>query len=558
MPSFQRKPCYVYAFVLEGRGRMAGVDQESLFDDERMSSYLRDGYVVLAPDELPASFHEEMFAAACAVHDDARAVGGDSNHLQVIGDNLRARIRALDRLLDCDTVQGALTSVLGEGFVLHPHHFVHEATPNDQSFHQDGNLPWNERAHYRTHRPSWAMLFYYPQRVAEESGPTEVLPGTQYWTTDFERDDGTWHRGDAADKTLRREELANADLPARDRRIGEVVDLLGVPGLERRRLTVEAGSLVLANYDLFHRGTRASVDAASRRFMYKFYYFRTQEPHEASWRNASASPVVGAEPSPVDGVVESIWRWMRGEANWWVSGCSDDLVCGVETADAESERVRFAYELGSRARHDHALLPEIERLLTTAPEAVRRSMGYAIGVAGECAEGIALRALEHDDARVRRVACLAAAEARLGSEAVVEALLVRMESDPDDLVRSNAAYSLGNVARLVPERVPAARLLARLELGVEPDNSANGGMTRSTVRESVAYALNNVELAEASLERLVELGLADHDRYVRGLAITALERHVGVCSGDWVRRFVTHLTAARFSERPPRPEAVDG
>ena len=181
----------------EDEERMTGIDPRSLFDDERMSSYLRDGYVVLAPEELPESFHDEMFAAACAVHDDARAIGGDSNHLQMIGDNLRARIPALDRLLGCDTVRGALTSVLGEGFVLHPHHFVHEATPNDQSFHQDGNLPWNERAHYRTHRPNWAMLFYYPQRVTEESGPTEVLPGTQYWTTDFERDDGTWHRGDA-------------------------------------------------------------------------------------------------------------------------------------------------------------------------------------------------------------------------------------------------------------------------------------------------------------------------------------------------------------------------
>ena len=537
---------------------MTSINPSSLFDDERMSSYLRDGYVVLAPRELPASFHEEMFAAACAVHDDARAIGGDSNHLQVIGDNLRARIPDLDRLLDCDTVQGALTSVLGEGFVLHPHHFVHEATPNDQSFHQDGNLPWNERAHYRTHRPNWAMLFYYPQRVAEESGPTEVLPGTQYWTTDFEREDGTWHRGDAADKTLRREELADADLAARDRRIGEVVDLLGAPGLERRRLTVAAGSLVLANYDLFHRGTRASADAASRRFMYKFYYFRTQEPQRASWRSDSAMPVAAAEPSPVDGVVESIWRWLRGEGGWQVAGCSGNVVAGVETASAENERVRLAYELGSRARQDPALLPEIERLLTTAPEAVRRAMGYAIGVAGGCAEGVVLRALEHEDPRVRRVACLAAAEARLASEAVVEALFACLEADPDDLVRSNAAYSLGNVARLVPARVPAARLLARLEPGVEPDNSSNGGMSRSTVRESVAYALNNVELRQESLERLVELGLADHDRYVRGLAITALERHVGLCPGDWVRRFVTHLTASRFSERPPRPVAADG
>ena len=538
---------------------MTGIDPGSLFDDERMSSYLRDGYVVLAPEELPASFHDEMFQAACAVHDDARAIGGDSNHLQVIGDNLRARIPALERLLGCDTVQGALTSVLGEGFVLHPHHFVHEATPNDQSFHQDGNLPWNERAHYRTHRPNWAMLFYYPQRVTEESGPTEVLPGTQYWTTDFERDDGTWHRGDAADKTLKRDELANADLAARDRRIGAVVDLLGVPGLERRRLTVEAGSLVLANYDLFHRGTRASAEASSRRFMYKFYYFRTQEPRGASWRNRSAAPIAGAVASPVDGVVESIWRWLRGGAGECPARVgSEDPVHGVENASAENERVRFAYELGLRARDDHALLPEIERLLTTGTESVRRALGYAIGVAGSPAEEIVVRGLAHDDARVRRVACLAAAEGRFESESVVAALFRCLEDDPDDLVRSNAAYSLGNIARVVPERVPAARLLARLEPGVEADNSENGGMTRSTVRESVAYALNNARLDAADLDRLAELGLADHDRYVRGLAITALERHVGASPGDWVQRFVTHLSASRFSERPPRPALASG
>ena len=62
------------------------------------------------------------------------------------GTNLRARIPALEDFLNAGTVQGALTSVLGEDFVLHPHHFVHEASTNDQSFHQDGNLPWNDRA----------------------------------------------------------------------------------------------------------------------------------------------------------------------------------------------------------------------------------------------------------------------------------------------------------------------------------------------------------------------------------------------------------------------------
>ena len=213
-----------------------------LLDDDQMTRYLRDGFVVFSPSELDDGFHAAMYDAACEVHDEARAIGGDSNHLQTMGDNLRARIPRLEDFLYADSVQGALTSILGEDFVLHPHHFVHEASTQDQSFHQDGNLPWNDRAHYRSHRPNWAMLFYYPQAVTLEAGPTEVLAGTQYWTTDFEKDDGTWHRGDAVDKTLRRDELANDDLAARDRRIQAVVDLLGIDGVRRHRIEVPAGT----------------------------------------------------------------------------------------------------------------------------------------------------------------------------------------------------------------------------------------------------------------------------------------------------------------------------
>ena len=186
--------------------RQATLSPASL-DDAQMTRFLRDGFVVLSAPELGRGFHAAMFDNACQVHDEARAIGGDSNHLQVMGDNLRARIPCLDELLYSDTVQGALTSVLGPDFVLHPHHFVHEASTDDQSFHQDGNLPWNERAHYRSHVPNWAMLFYYPQAVTLESGPTEVLPGTQYWTTDFER---TTAVGIAAMPSTRRCARANS------------------------------------------------------------------------------------------------------------------------------------------------------------------------------------------------------------------------------------------------------------------------------------------------------------------------------------------------------------
>ena len=211
-----------------------------LLDDDAVARWLVDGYIEFDPD-VDDAVHEGLFEAAKGVHDEARAIGGDSNHIQVTGDNLRARIPDVDRVLQAPRVHGALASLLGPGYVLHPHNFVHESSVRDQSFHQDGNLPWNDRGHYRTHKPNWVVLFYYPQAVSSELGPTEVLAGSQYWTTDFEKPDGTWYRGDAVDKHADPDDFAQDDLAARDRRIQSVVDSLRIPAVERRKLKLPQG-----------------------------------------------------------------------------------------------------------------------------------------------------------------------------------------------------------------------------------------------------------------------------------------------------------------------------
>ncbi|MCY3838612.1 MAG: phytanoyl-CoA dioxygenase family protein [Gammaproteobacteria bacterium] len=524
-----------------------------LLDDKEMARFLRDGFVVLDPDGLGDDFHAGMYDAACRVHDEARAIGGDSNHLQVIGDNLRARIPDLDRLLLDPTVHGALASVLGEDYILHPHHFVHESSAYDQGFHQDGNLPWNDRAHYRTHRPNWAMLFYYPQRVTDDNGPTEVLPGTQYWTTNFERADGTWHRGDAVDKKVRQEALRNGDVAVRDAYIDGVVASLGIGGIVRQRIHVPRGGVVLAHYDLMHRGTRMAPTFDGRRFMYKFYYLRCRDPDRPSWRNQAEAPPHTPGHMCLNGVVERIWYWLRGDADRRPAVEFTDQVARVASAGAEDERIRLAYEIGWLARDDAGVAGELAKLLNAEDEALRRSMVYAAGIAGSAVEAGVLGTLDSTDARIRRVAASAAGEARLTSPVAIEALFRCLEDDADDLVRSNAAYALGNIARVPGANVSAKRLLARLDPAVEPDNTGNGGMSRSTVRVSVAYALCNMALDDDDLASLASAGLADHDRYVRGLAAAVLERHARVRAVPWLRTFVEHLARARFNDRPPRP-----
>ena len=88
---------------------------------------------------------------------------------------------------------------------------------------------------------------------------------------------------------------------------------------------------------------------------------------------------------------------------------------------------------------------------------------------------------------------------------------------------------------------------------MEPDNTGTGGMSRSTVRVSVAYALCNMALGDNDLAALASAGLADHDRYVRGLAAAVLERHASLHAKLWLRTFVEHLARARFNDRPARP-----
>ncbi len=521
------------------------MDRRHLLDDEAVAQFLVNGFVELDPG-VDAEVHEALFTEARGVHDEAQAIGGDSNHIQVTGDNLRARIPAIDQVLEAPPIHGALTSLLGPDYVLHPHNFVHESSRRDQSFHQDGNLPWNDRGHYRSHKPNWVVLFYYPQEVRRPLGPTEVLPGSQYWTTDFEKPDGTWYRGDAVDKHADPDDFAQDDLTARDRRIQEVVDSLGIPSVTRQKLELPRGRVVLAHYDIFHRGTRRAPEIEDRRFMYKFYYFRTQDPQVPTWRHERAPATLDRSPMAAE-----IWSWL-GAAG--AGGTRVDVsLAELVNAREEDTRTRAAYALGIRARRDARLCVELGELLFDSVESTRRAAAYALGLAGNTAEAAIIEACRAPAATTRRLAVASAGEARLGSLAVVDALFVCLEEDEDDLARSNAAYALGSISRSSPQLVDPLRLIASLDPANQPDNTNNGLMSRSTVRESVAYALANRRLPDVALDALSAVGLRDHDRYVVGLTVEILRRHAS--SAPWMVTMLDHLVRHRFNVRPPRTAA---
>ena len=483
--------------------------------------FLTEGYVVVQPRDVDPGLHEQLWTRADELYGRVRDATFPLPHLEVLGDNLAAQIPELEQILGDGAVSGAIETLLGPDAYLHPHNFVHESTPADQPFHQDGNLPWNERGHYRSHRPDWVILFYYPQAVTLDNGPTEIVPFSQYWTTDIEKPDGGWRRGDPVDHTLSRDVLQGEDLEARDAALAASLGKLGVPDLERRFVQVPAGSVVIGNYDLIHRGSR-TLPASAARYMFKFYYARTRAPQAAS----CTEPALADLRADLHSVVQSIHAWSRGQrrrvdlTSEHIERLARDLA-----SNCESSRVAAAYELGA-ARDADSLARLLEGLNSPA-EATRRAAAYGLRERADEAAAPLQRALVEGSPSVRRFAAFALGSSWSGG---ADALIERLSAEDDDLARSNVAYALGQIGRdaAAPVEPMATALIARLEAGAEPDNTNVAGLPRSTVRQSVAYALlqlaTNHALPDSALARLAELGGTDPDRYVASMLTEAVAR----------------------------------
>ena len=143
----------------------------------------------------------------------------------------------------------------------------------------------------------------------------------------------------------------------------------------------------------------------------------------------------------------------------------------------------------------------------------------------------------------------------LNEKEVVAALIERLKFDEDDLVRSNSAYALGQVVRQARHYASEIIdvLIERLCPGVELNNTEVALMPRSTVRQSVAYALvqasANHEFTNKQLGNLIDAGLDDNDRYVQGLTVETL-RMVKEVEKQTVDRVLTVLSRTRLSQTP--------
>ena len=160
----------------------AAVPKPKLLSDGEVQEFIKSGFITLPGPTLglPAEVHARIDDAGQkflqAEKADAEAGGkGGMN-----ADNLNAAVPEIRTVVKSPRVDGALRSLLGDGYALHPHTFLHTTFTNrDQDYHKDGALPWNGHA-FRHHRPEWILLLYYPKGSLPVllllAHPTRLLP----------------------------------------------------------------------------------------------------------------------------------------------------------------------------------------------------------------------------------------------------------------------------------------------------------------------------------------------------------------------------------------------
>ena len=399
-----------------------------------MARFIERGFVSFEP-ELPGDFHEHIHRQTVA----AFASGNPGN-------NILPLVPELQTIFDEPRVRGALASILGPDYAMHPHRHCHvNLTGSDgQRLHKDAFS-------VRYHRIHEALAFYYPHDVDANMGPTAVVPGSQY-------------HGKQLDEEMPSELLVCG----------------------------KAGTVTVAHYDLWHRGTpnRASAD----RYMIKFLFTRMSQPHSPSWNSSN-------ESWPRDSVWKdlhsTIWDWHRGQAGSAEFDNGDDLVPLLEQLGDENEstRLRAAYRLG---RMGESAVGPFGAKLKSADEELRHAAGYALSAIGPAATAVPL--------------------------------LIRILSTGSTSEKGSAADALGKMNGSAMPALPA--LLSALSTHEEEN-----------VRGPVALALARLAPDTAETIHTLERALGDSSWYVRGGALEALERSG---SAHAQRVLTGHMRTARW------------
>ena len=462
-------------------------NQEYLLNDEEMRCFIIDGYIKIQTD-FPASFHDTIF----------RQVEDMFENQGNLGNNLLPLIPEIQQVFSHPAVHGALTSSLGENYVMHSHRYCHFNSPGSagQNFHKDS---YEGDEQVRRHRCRWMMGFYYPQDTTEDMGPTAVLPATQYYET--------------PESAHTQPELA---------------------------LCGEAGTVTLVHYDLWHRAMPNQSD--KKRHMLKFLFTRLDEPKDPSWHSVDStwgSPDGEASSEGHEVMWRSLWNWYYGNQNGATEGkgaIKNNLPALIDALGDKDEvaRLNAAYGLGTVGA------PAVPTLIETWREAAKdtsssgaetesfRHTTYALSAIGGPAVPALVEALGSDNKSIRASAAYALGDIGSAAQEAVPALTQALR-DKSAWVRRHATEALGLIGQPVQNTIPALIDLLR-----DP---------HYWIRDNAARALARLgPAAEAAIPALMDT-LNDENRYVRFHAMFALKQ---IGTSEATNLLFDHLLTSRW------------
>ncbi len=488
--------------------------------DEELCRFLDLGYHIVHSSDLAEETHDKLFDAAVSSYGQKEKLADSLASLDAIADNLHVRVPLLNELLTNKVLDGALTSVLGPRYFRYGHSFIHLSGTFDQTYHKDSPLPWGTRGGLRSHRPNWAMVFYYPQAVTLDLGATELLPGTQYWNVDREgtgRKEGEdrlgGHDGQEdinAMNSAERNRYLQSQLADFDRHI------------EPMQLTLPKGSLVMVHFDLFHRGMRRLSDEP--RFMYKFWYVRTTEPNSTT------------NPRSIQFQASDVRRQqlVTKNARWLGLSVTLPLIRAHVDGDQEADQLARAHNQVDQANLVSACI--------AGTEAARRSAMYALVGCDHASIHVAAQLVSSDKESERCCAAFLLGELDTPRAVDLNTLLDLAINDTSTDVKMTATNGLGRVIRRrIAQGDPTmpVAMISRLALALvhARERYMGVGLTLSAERQCVYIALLNIVssiatyLPTADIPELAEISTLlttrvkeEIDRYAKCTAVETLVR----------------------------------
>ena len=544
-----------------------------LLSDAAIRQFIVDGYVQVQT-ELPDSVHRAIFDKTDAIFSKIRSpeVEWAYNPLN----NVLPVVPELQQVMDAPQVRGALTSLLGRGYVMLPHRHCHPnfakppaADANGRrlimGIHKDGHAGGQKPRH---RVPRWAILFYYPQECPDEQGPTVIVPRSHY-------QHNLARRGDR-DPLLTLAPRGDGSYGLPDHYIHRTM----LP------LTCGLGTVSIMHFDVGHSVIENL--AQQHRYGQKFVFMRTEEPTAPTWDQRAPDweqPDVTAIPDH-EILWTYVWNWMRGAPDRFRRGhgarlkrySNRELIDRLQAPDA-GPRLQAANELGFRrgacdANDAAAAVAALVAALRDDYEPVRLNAAYALGAIGEPAQDslfelLAADAAFYDFDPVTHVSIAAHALGAMGAAAV--APLTAHLSAAGEHTRAWAAYALGEIGRpaagalprllvAAGDRAPNVRRHALSAIGIiaTPADGVEGALVErlrrepeSELRQYVLQALFRIGPTGGPGVAALAAALDDADGYVAAYAAEQLYR---TATPEAFAALVPYLRGQRWFPHEPISE----